>query len=591
MEIERLIEQCRQGDREALGNLYKAYAQRMRGICRRYVSDPEAVDDVLHDAFIVIFTSFDRLREEEKAEAWMTGIVRNVALKYRKRIMALKTIPQDEVKEEVLSAATEYETTERGATFEELMQMVDRLPEGYGKVFRLSVFNRLSHKEIAETLGIEPHSSSSQLARAKKMMRQMIKQYRLWLLIPLLISVPLIILYYKQTAIDKKTANLPISIDVNPDIKDSGNINIAEHEETLRVSPCMPSATQSIAHPAVTSMQSYSYDTDQSPKVYIADVITPDSMPDMTAQQEDPAIMLDQKQSNTVSAMPPDTVSPTPKTEARQYNTFALRNKRSSNNKSWNIFLAYNGSVQGEKSRINDYMTIPSLSKDGTRSTRIYNWGECMEYVIDNAQAMDPLIALNMYKMALANSNTPQDAINEVSKHERPLTLQLLFNRQVNSHWSFTTGLSFTGMKSSFESGNENTINTPAIIYRTQRIHYLGIPIKANFHIAGSNRMSIYSSGGILLDFPVSARQTVRFVYGDSSDSSYDTSDISTGIQAPGQLSFSVGLGLQYEILPHINIFLEPSLSYYLTGRQGVETYRTEHPFDISIPVGIKLSW
>ena len=31
MEITRLIERCRQGDADALGELYKAYAQRMRG--------------------------------------------------------------------------------------------------------------------------------------------------------------------------------------------------------------------------------------------------------------------------------------------------------------------------------------------------------------------------------------------------------------------------------------------------------------------------------------------------------------------------------------------------------------------------------
>ncbi|MDE7408810.1 MAG: sigma-70 family RNA polymerase sigma factor [Muribaculaceae bacterium] len=589
MEIERLIEQCRQGNREALGDLYKAYAQRMRGICRHYVCDPEAVDDVLHDAFIVIFTSFDRLRNEEKAEAWMTGIVRNVALKYRKRIMAVKTVSENEVNEEALSSAAEPETTEPMATFVELMEMVDRLPEGYGKVFRLSVFEGLSHKEIAEELGIEPHSSSSQLARAKKMMRKMIKQYRLWLLIPLLVAVPLIILYYKQNAIDKKTANLPVSIDANPDIKETGNI--AEHGEALKVSPCIPSATTSIGHLSVTPMQIYTYDADRSPKAVITDVLAPDSIPGITAQQECPDIVSDKEQSNTVFALPTDTVTPTRKTEAWQYNQIALRKRKTKDNRSWNIFLAYNGSVQGEKSRINDYMTIPSLSKDGTRSTKIYNWGECMDYVIGNAHVMDPLIALNMYNMALANSKNPQNPITEKSKHERPLTLQLLFSRQISSHWSFTTGLSLTGMKSSFESSSRQAGSTPAVIYRTQRIHYLGVPVKAGFSIAERNRMSIYASGGILFDFPVSARQTTRFVYSDPYDSSYINSDISTGIHAPGQLSFGVGVGLQYEILPHINIFLEPSISYYLTDRQGIETYRTEHPFDISIPVGIKLSW
>ena len=60
MEITRLIERCRQGDADALGELYKAYAQRMRGVCRRYISDEQTVEDVLHDAFVIIFTSFDR---------------------------------------------------------------------------------------------------------------------------------------------------------------------------------------------------------------------------------------------------------------------------------------------------------------------------------------------------------------------------------------------------------------------------------------------------------------------------------------------------------------------------------------------------
>ena len=46
MEITRLIERCRQGDADALGELYKAYAQRMRSVCRRYISDEQTVEDV-----------------------------------------------------------------------------------------------------------------------------------------------------------------------------------------------------------------------------------------------------------------------------------------------------------------------------------------------------------------------------------------------------------------------------------------------------------------------------------------------------------------------------------------------------------------
>ena len=81
MEITRLIERCRQGDADALGELYKAYAQQMRGVCRRYISDEQTVEDVLHAFVIIFFTPFDRLRDVRRAEPWMTAITRNVASK------------------------------------------------------------------------------------------------------------------------------------------------------------------------------------------------------------------------------------------------------------------------------------------------------------------------------------------------------------------------------------------------------------------------------------------------------------------------------------------------------------------------------
>ena len=47
----------------------------------------------------------------------------------------------------------------------------------------------LSHKEIGDLLGINPHSSSSQLARAKKMLRVILIKYWMLFLLPILIPV------------------------------------------------------------------------------------------------------------------------------------------------------------------------------------------------------------------------------------------------------------------------------------------------------------------------------------------------------------------------------------------------------------------
>ena len=59
------------------------------------------------------------------------------------------------------------------------MQHIDNLPEGYRKVFKMAVIEGYSQKEIAEKHDIEQHSSSSQLTRAKAMLRNMLNKQTL----------------------------------------------------------------------------------------------------------------------------------------------------------------------------------------------------------------------------------------------------------------------------------------------------------------------------------------------------------------------------------------------------------------------------
>ncbi len=168
----------------------------MRGVCRCYISDEQTVEDVLHDAFVIIFTSFDRLRDVRRAEAWMMAITRNLASKCKNHLEALPMVSLDETSEKELIAAENEEKDVRGVPLSEVVRMIDRLPNGYGLVFRLSVFEGLSHKEIADMMGIEPHSSSSQLARAKKMLRKMMQQY--WVVGLLMVLVPITFFLLKK---------------------------------------------------------------------------------------------------------------------------------------------------------------------------------------------------------------------------------------------------------------------------------------------------------------------------------------------------------------------------------------------------------
>jgi RNA polymerase sigma-70 factor (ECF subfamily) len=552
MEITRLIERCRQGDAEALGELYKAYAKKMKGVCRRYISDDHDINDVLHDAFVIIFTSFDKLRDDRKAEAWMMSITRNVASKYKDHLMTRPFVP---LKEAEQLPMPENKAEVRGVPLEDVLRLIERLPEGYGQVFRLSVFDGLSHKEIANMLGIEPHSSSSQLARAKRMLRGMMQRY--WALLLLLLIPITMYLFRKDEPVTKEEK--PV---------------VAEQKQTQEVEPTEQSQEPVIVHLPVH------HPTFIEPIIaQTVDSIAPDTLSNMIVQEQTIPDTIKSKEKS-------DTTHIKHEIELPRYDIVNLQREKSRIQDDWHLAVAYAGNPQNDMSRTDNYMTMPSISGSMTRSTKLYNWGDYMDYVMANAPMMDSVNASNMRHVAIINSNHPKDPLNETKHHERPLTLQLSLSRQINNHWSLSTGLSYTRLKSTFESGNENTL-----IHRTQKLHYLGIPIKLNYRMAGGNRWSLYTSGGAQLDIPVSARLTTQYIYGGPYAPIGNSPEINANISAPWQWSVGVGIGAQYQIVPHLNIYLEPSLNYFIPTSSDIETYRTEHPFDLSLPFGLRFTW
>jgi len=179
---------------------------------RRYVKDEDVAQDILHDAFIIIFTSFGSLKNKTHPEGWMTTIVRNLCLKYLqstgRKPLTLSAVDTETLPEEQPDNAEKI-------SLDRLWTAIESLPKGHREVFKLAVLDGLSHKEIGRMLGIAPHSSSSQLSRAKKMLRQLLAHYRLLLLVPVLVAV---YLYFNTSSeSDDLTANKPAIIQQQPE--------------------------------------------------------------------------------------------------------------------------------------------------------------------------------------------------------------------------------------------------------------------------------------------------------------------------------------------------------------------------------------
>lgn len=194
MDKRHLIQRCQSGDRGAFGILYQTYLTPMYEIVAYYVHNHEAVWDILHDGFLIAFASIDSLKNAVKVEAWLTSIMKNLSLQYLKDEASHISVPMSDTA--IADNISEPIDEGRELTWEELDKIIEKLPKGYGKVFRLAVLDGLSHKEIAALLGIAPHSSSSQLTHAKAMLRRMITQYRMEMVLLSIIGIIMLIWHW-----------------------------------------------------------------------------------------------------------------------------------------------------------------------------------------------------------------------------------------------------------------------------------------------------------------------------------------------------------------------------------------------------------
>lgn len=97
--MEKLIRRCQQGDREALGELYTTMHDELLAHCRKYEANDDTANDLLHDAFLLIFSNIEKLRSPEKGRQWMHKVVKNVCLLYVQQRQNRPLIPVDETKE------------------------------------------------------------------------------------------------------------------------------------------------------------------------------------------------------------------------------------------------------------------------------------------------------------------------------------------------------------------------------------------------------------------------------------------------------------------------------------------------------------
>lgn len=176
MEIseEKLIESCKKQNIKAQGHLYDKYSSKFLGVCLRYTSNKQEAEDLLHDAFIKIFTKIHQYGGQGSFEGWMRRIVANTAIQFLRD--SAKEIATNSLDDNHLNILDEEELEIPALKPGVLMNILQKLPNGYKLVFNMYVFEKMQHQEIADKLGISLGTSKSQLNRARAFLRNEINK-------------------------------------------------------------------------------------------------------------------------------------------------------------------------------------------------------------------------------------------------------------------------------------------------------------------------------------------------------------------------------------------------------------------------------
>jgi RNA polymerase sigma factor (sigma-70 family) len=169
-ELHQLIRGCMKQDRKSQKMLYKAFYGFSMAICLRYAGNRDEAAEVMNQGFFKVFTKIETFDADRPFKAWLGRIMMNTSIDYYRANLKMAYAEDLENAEHV----SEVNMADNNLNYNDLLAMVQQLPQGYRTVFNLFAIDGYSHEEIASMLNINVGTSKSNLFKARQKLKQMI---------------------------------------------------------------------------------------------------------------------------------------------------------------------------------------------------------------------------------------------------------------------------------------------------------------------------------------------------------------------------------------------------------------------------------
>ena len=171
------------------------------------------------------------------------------------------------------------------------------------------------------------------------------------------------------------------------------------------------------------------------------------------------------------------------------------------------------------------------------------------------------------------------EEVHSEYKHHLPLRFGLNVAFYLSPRLAVESGLSYTRLTSDHTEGSYHSYHTT-----TQKIDYLGIPLKLKYQLLSLNRIALYASAGAMAEQCISGKATTQYVIQQKAQQTEKQNLTSR----PLQLSAQAALGVEYHFIDRFSLFAEPGVGYYFDDRSSLETIYQKRPFNFNLNLGIR---
>jgi len=198
-----------------------------------------------------------------------------------------------------------------------------------------------------------------------------------------------------------------------------------------------------------------------------------------------------------------------------------------------------------------------------------------------NGVVMNPVMAANYSQNNYMSAGTRGDGTDviylagyeESQKHYQPVSFGLTTNIPLAPRLQLATGLVYTRLRSDFTS------KTPAGDHlREQTLHYIGVPVSLQYMLWQYSGLRLYASAGGQIDINVAVK------------AKSDGIDLKDQDRDRLQFSAQAGLGVQYNFIPLMGIYVEPGVKYYFDNGSDVRNFFKDKRTNFNLQVGLRFN-